>query len=305
VLEAHGIEFAGNVAFEHSPLESAGSLPYRPGEVFLTTSWWSTWSALRTVDPERIVYLLQEDERLFYPSGDEQIACGEVMSDSRIRFAVNTSMLRDYLVAEGFENIGENGIAFEPAFPDSIYFHQTREPGDRPAFFFYARPHNARNLFLRGLEAVEEAIVRGILDPDEWELHFVGTDIPPVTLPRGAVPIASENLPWRDYAALVRKVDVGLSLMSTPHPSYPPLDLVACGAVAVTNRFGTKQSLDTYSENILCTELSRDALVDGLAAAVELAADEPRRALNYRNQRLSRSWSSSLEPLLEQLARSL
>lgn len=305
VLQAHGIDWERNVDFAYSRLESGGSLPCRAREVFLTTSWWSTWAALRSVDPERIVYLLQEDERLFYPSGDEQIACSEVMSDSRIRFAVNTAMLRDYLVAEGFENIGENGIAFEPAFPKSIYFRQTREAGDRRAFFFYARPHNVRNLFLRGLEAVKEALVQGILDPDEWELHFVGTGIPPITLPQGAVPIVSENLPWPEYAALVRRVDVGLSLMSTPHPSYPPLDLAACGGVAVTNRFGPKQSLDTYSENILCTDMSRDALVDGLSAAVALAADEPRRALNYRNQQLSRSWMSSLEPVVEQLARSL
>ena len=305
LLQAHGIDVARNVDFAHSSLESNGSLPYRAGEVFLTTSWWSTWAALRSVDPQRIVYLLQEDERLFYPSGDEQIACSEVMSDSRIRFAVNTSMLRDYLVAQGFENIGVNGTAFEPAFPENIYFHEMRQADDRRRFFFYARPDNVRNLFLRGLEAVKEAIVCGILDPDEWELYFVGTGIPPITLPHGAVPIVSENLPWSEYAALVRRVDVGLSLMSTPHPSYPPLDLAACGAVAVTNRFGPKQSLDAYSKNIVCTDMSRDALVDGLSAAVALASDGPRRGLNYRNQQLSRSWTSSLEPLVEQLARSL
>ena len=305
VLRAHGVDWEKNVEFSYSPLESSGSVPYRPGEVFLTTSWWSTWAALRSLDPKRIIYLLQEDERLFYPAGDEQVACSDVLADPRIRFAINTSMLYEYLVAQGFENIGENGIAFEPAFPESIYFHLANRPSDRRAFFFYARPHNVRNLFLRGLEAVKEALVQGILDTDEWELHFVGTGIPPVTLPRGAVPIVSQNLPWPEYAALIRRVDVGLSLMSSPHPSYPPLDLAACGAVAVTNRFGPKQSLDQYSANIVCTDLSRGALVDGISAAVALAADEPRRALNYRNQRLSRSWSSSLEPLVEQLTRDL
>lgn len=306
VLRAHEVDWEQNLEFSYAPLESGGSsLPYRSGEVFLTTSWWSTWAALRSVDPARIVYLLQEDERLFYPAGDEQVACSEVLADPRIRFAINTSMLHDYLMAEGFENLAENGVSFEPAFPESMYFHQARSATERRRFFFYARPNNVRNLFWRGLEAVKEAVVQGVLDPDAWDLHFVGSGVPPVTLPRGATPIISENLPWPEYAALIRRVDVGLSLMSTPHPSYPPLDLAACGAVAVTNRFGPKQSLDRYSANIVCADLSRDALVDGIATAVALAEDEPQRTLNYRNQRLSRSWQASLEPLVEQLIEGL
>jgi hypothetical protein len=73
----------------------------------------------------------------------------------------------------------------------------------------------------------------------------------------------------------------------------------------VTNRYGPKQSLERYSENIVCTDLSRDALVDGIAAAAALAADEERRAENYRRQRLSRSWAASLAPVVDALARDL
>lgn len=306
VLRAHEIDWTENVEFCHSPLEPGNSsIPYRAGEILLTTSWWSTWAALRSVDPKRILYLLQEDERMFYPAGDEQIACSEVLSDPRIRFAVNTRMLHDYFVAEGFGNIAENGIAFEPAFPERMFFHDDARTGDRRGFFFYARPHNVRNLFVRGLEAVKDAIVAGVIDPGEWDLHFVGNGIPPLRLPGDAKSIVSENLPWPEYAALLRSVDVGLSLMSTPHPSYPPLDLAACGAVAVTNRFGPKRSLDEYSENIVCVDVSRAALVEGIATAIELAADEPRRARNYREQQLSRSWLSSLDGVVDELVREL
>jgi SAM-dependent methyltransferase len=306
VLRAHEVEWSENVEFAYAPIDPGGAaFPWRQGEIFLTTSWWSTWAALRSVDPSRIVYLLQEDERLFYPAGDEQVACGEVLADSRIRFAVNTTMLYDYLVGEGFENIAASGTSFEPAFPESIYFRAPDRGVGKRGFFFYARPNNVRNLFFRGLEAVKEAILRGIIDADGWEVHFVGSAIPPVILPRGVRPAVSEHLPWAEYAALLRRVDVGLSLMSSPHPSYPPLDLAACGAVAVTNRFGVKESLDRYSANIICTEVSRDALVAGIAAAAALAADEPRRARNYADQRLSRSWEASLEPLIDHLASTL
>lgn len=301
VLRSHAIAWDQNVEFAYVPLDHSGSIPYREDEIFLTTSWWSTWAALRSIDPAKIVYLLQEDERLFYPSGDEQTACSEVLADPRIRFVINTAMLRDHLVAEGFENIREKGFAFEPAFPASIYFRQARQANDPKRFFFYARPDNVRNLFLRGVEAVTEALAQGVLPPHEWELHFVGSRIPAIELPGGVKPMIAQNLPWPAYASLIRSVDVGLSLMATPHPSYPPLDLAACGGIAVTNRFGPKQSLDRYSRNIICSDLSRRALVEALAEAVELAADEPRRIENHREQRLLRSWETALEPVLAEL----
>src|SRR5438067_1217967 len=124
-------------------------------------------------------------------------------------------------------------------------------------FLYYARPNNVRNLFYRGLEAIHEAVAAGILDPQQWELCFVGKDIPRLRLANQVEPKRYQNLSWQAYAALVREIDLGLCLMYTPHPSYPPLDLAASGAVAVTNRFGNaKHSLDQYSKNIICPEPS-------------------------------------------------
>ena len=53
--------------------------------------------------------------------------------------------------------------------------------------------------------------------------------------------------------------------MDTPHPSYPPLDLAASGAVVVTNRHGRKTSLCQYSENIVCVDPTVEALKAGIA----------------------------------------
>ena len=192
---------------------------------------------------------------------------------------------------------------FEPAFPEKLYFPEARPADDpRRTFLFYARPNNVRNLFLHGLAAIDEAISADILDPAEWRFHFVGSGIPSVQLTRGVTPIVSENLPWPAYAALIRGVDLGLSLMSTPHPSYPPLDLAACGAVAVTNRYGVKQDLNSYSSNIICSDLAHSAIVEGIAAGVRLAQDRKTRHRNYENQQLSRSWDSSLSAVLDELS---
>ncbi len=303
VQRSHEVKFDRNVEFVSIPLEGHESLPIHDRDLFLTTSWWSTWSTVRAVAPERVVYLIQEDERMFYPAGDEQEACSETIADSRIRFVVNTAMLRDHFVQDGFSNVGLRGIPFEPAFPEKLYFPEA-QPADDPrrTFFFYARPNNDRNLFLHGLAAIDEAVSANILDPAEWRFHFVGSGVPSVQLDSGVTPIVSEDLPWPAYAALIRGVDLGLSLMSTPHPSYPPLDLAACGAVAVTNRYGVKQDLSSYSDNIICSDLSHDAIVEGIAAGVRLAKDRETRQRNYETQQLSRSWDSSLSAVLDELS---
>jgi hypothetical protein len=161
---------------------------------------------------------------------------------------------------------------------------------------FYARPNNLRNMYWRGLEAIAGAIEDGILAPEVWNVIFVGRDLEPIALPRGVNPKLLENLPWTEYAALIRQVDVGLSLIDTPHPSYPPLDLAASGAVVVTNRCGIKTSLARYSGNILCAEPSVDGLKEGLRRAIAIADDEALRSANYARSGIMRDWPAALEP---------
>lgn len=300
VLRAHEVEAPADVdfAFARDPISWAAD------DLVLTTSWWSTWGALRTVVPGNIVYLLQEDERLFYPAGDEQLLCAEVLANSEITTVVNTRLLWRHLIDDGFDNLETVARPFEPAFPRSI-FHPEPSTDGRRRFVFYARPGNARNLFVRGVTAIGEAIASNVLDPSVWEIVFVGRDIPPVELGDGIVPARLEGLSWAEYAAEIRRADLGLTLIATPHPSYPPLDLAASGAVAVTNRWGAKTSLATVSENIVTTDLDVGALVDGIRAGCELALDAERRTANFERQTLQRDWETAFADLLPWLEQRL
>jgi len=299
ILAAHGAAFDENVEFEcASTVADARGLAVFSGDLVLTTSWWTTWAALQSFDPACIVYLLQDDERMFYPAGDLQLRCREIFCDPRLRFVVNTSALLKHLVDAGMTGVARRGISFEPAFPLAIYYREPKSPAGKRRFFFYARPNNPRNLFLRGLEAVAGAVENNCFPEAEWELEFVGRNIPDIQLPRNVRPRISTSLSWHDYAALIRQVDVGLSLMLTPHPSYPPLDLAASGAVVVTNRYGPKQSLESYCANILCVEPSVNDLVGALGHAVALATNETRRLSNYENACINRDWDEAFAPVL-------
>jgi hypothetical protein len=304
VIKAQGIDWDGNVEFLQCS-ETARAMAMGRDEIILTTSWWGTASALRTIDAKRIFYLIQEDERRFYSFGDERLWCSEVLNDPRLHFIVNTNRLLRYFAAEGIKSIAEHGVAFEPAFPESLYWPNQERLGPRRIFLFYARPNHPRNLFYRGLEAISEAIERGVLSPNLWDLHFVGSNIPHVELPLGISPTIHDTLPWAEYAALIRRTDLGLSLMATPHPSYPPLDLAASGAVVVTNADGPKTSLAHYSANILCVEPSVEALVSALGQGAKLANAPSQRAANYAGNKIHRDWNVALRDVLNYVPKQL
>jgi hypothetical protein len=133
-------------------------------------------------------------------------------------------------------------------------------------------------------------------------VHFVGRDIPQVRFRHGLQPVCHDQLDWLQYAALVRTMDLGLSLMYTPHPSYPPLDLAASGAVAVTNRCGRKTSLERYSRNIICAGTCVDALLAGFETATGLIDDRERLQVQYRESGLLRDWRVSFRDTLDTLS---
>lgn len=312
ILSAYGIEILHEIQFAFAPVRSddedsglangvASNLDIGPDETFITTSWWTTAAALPSVPHASIIYLLQEDERMFYPFGEERVQCERILRNEDIRFVVNTQLLFDHLVANGMEQLERNGLWFEPAFPNSLFHERQRVPGGKKRLFFYARPNNPRNLFHIGLDIIERAINEGILDLKQWDVFLVGKDIPNVKFGDGYLPTQCEGLSWKAYADLVGTIDLGLCLMCTPHPSYPPLDLAASGAVVVTNKFANKQDLSSYSQNIICAELDTEPLLDALRVGVALAEDQVTRSRNFAANGLRRDWTQSFEKTLQSL----
>src|SRR4029079_11557858 len=83
-----------------------------------------------------------------------------------------------------------------------------------------------------------------------WEVISVGRPHPPVELGRGLRMRARGKLDIEAYASLLTAYAFGLSLMVSPHPSYPPLDMAHLGMRVVTNSFGPKD-LSSWHQNIV------------------------------------------------------
>jgi hypothetical protein len=304
VLETYGISLTHDVEFAYAPFyDSNYEIDCFEEELFITTSWWTTAATLGSVRSESIVYLLQEDERMFYPHGDDHLRCSRILANRDIRFVINTRLLFDHLVASGLSNIASHGTWFEPAFPHAVFHPRERPEGAKRTLLFYARPNNVRNLFFFGIEILEAAIARGIIDLELWDLVLVGKDIPKLRFDDGRYsPKVQEHLSWTQYAALAGQSDLALCLMYSPHPSYPPFDLAASGAVVVTNRFGNKQDLSGYSNNIICADTELQPMLDAMAQGVRLAAESNERAENYRANRLGSDWQESLAEVVRRVS---
>ncbi len=299
LFKAHQIVLSKDMQFVFSPSSNnAESIDILEDELFLTTSWWTTQSVLGAVREDRIIYILQEDERMFYGRGDAYYRCEEVLSNQKIRFLVNCSLLYDHLISSGLSNIADRGICFEPAFHREVFAQKKDKSKDKFKMMFYARRFNERNLYHFGIELIELAIARGIIDLDRWDILFFGKDIPFMKFSNGYTPQRFENLKWTEYGELISHVDLGLSLMYTPHPSYIPFDLATAGAVAVTNRCGIKEDLSHYSKNILCGDLNHESMLSTLAAGVQLAMNQPLRTQHHQDNQIVKDWRAAFSDAL-------
>ena len=280
-------------------------------DLFMATAWWTAQQAkyaVRQTQHSRFVYLIQDYEPLFHPASTQQALAAETYSLDHLP-VVNSQWLHEFLVRERIGRFAdpafvERSLVFQPAVDRTLFFPAfDRSTRARRRLLFYARPTNGlRNLFELGVAALEKAVADGTLDPERWELVGMGESFPAVSLGRGATLVPAPWLDLAGYAQQMRESDILLSLMLSPHPSYPPLEMAACGGLAVTTAFANKTSeaLAELSANIIGIPPTLEGISEGLEAAVARLDDvEGRRAAAAIN--LPASWRSSLAEVVPRL----
>jgi hypothetical protein len=298
LFSLHGQPWDRDLEFFHAdPQNPRSILPFGDEDRFLATSWTAINSIRQGVPSDHTLYLLQRDERGDYPHSEARLLCDRTMREPGLHFLVGTRRLFNFLVSEGMDSIQSNGIWFEPAFPNNIFFRDDRAPGQKRKFFFYARSDIPQHLMRLGMEAIESAITDGILDARRWEFYFAGFDFSSLQKSHAITSHFIQGLNAPDYPALLRTIDIGLALQYSPEPSYIPLQLAASGAVAVTNQYRDAPGYASYSNNILFAELNHNQLVRTLSVAANLSNHAALREENYASQTLFRSWDQSFFPL--------
>ena len=277
-------------------------------DLFLATAWWTAQMAkyaVRVTNYSRFIYLIQDFEPLLHSASVEFALCQETYSLDYIPF-INSQMLKDFFVREKIgrfadSDFAEHAIAFDPAIPSKNFFYDRKGNRQKRRLLFYARPNiGHRNLFQLGLIALKRLVADGRLDPKQWDIISFGEDLPTIELGNGARLI---SLPWAgydNYAENLRTADVVLSLMLSPHPSYPPLEAAASNAFVVTNIHSKKtaEKLRSISPRLLAAEPTYEDIEKKLVLAMRMAEQFPNEETEFR---LPRNWNDALIAVLPKL----
>ena len=112
----------------------------------------------------------------------------------------------------------------------------------------YGRPGTPRNAFPAIIDGLR-AWRAGDANAASWRVLSVGQGHPDIDLGGDAVLESIGKLDIPAYASLLRESAIGVSLMISPHPSYPPLEMAHLGLLVLTNRFAGKDP-STWHTNI-------------------------------------------------------
>jgi hypothetical protein len=252
------------------------TLPVRDGDRFVATIWWSAHLAHALLDWQgdaygpanrRLAYLIQDFEPGFYPwSARSALADATYRRPERTLAMVNSGFLARYLQAQGIAFA--DAWTFEPRLNPGLraHLHAGVQVTKERTVVVYGRPGTERNAFPLLVAGLQQWVAQSE-DSAKWRVLSVGEPHAQVELGRGLVLESLGKLPLDAYARLLASSAVGVSLMVSPHPSYPPLEMAAFGCRVVTNGYATKD-LSALSDRILSADRIDPA---GLAAAIARA----------------------------------
>ena len=212
--------------------------------MFLATAWWTAHLAKGLLEDQafatrQFYYLIQDYEPGFYAWGAEYAGARESYDFDYVPI-FNCQPLKAHFEALGHGAQNDVGLTFQPSIDLGRYLSVPRTPNAVPKLAVYGRPNVARNLFPVCVTALERFLAARNIGPGEIDLVSVGQAHADVTFSRGHRLRSLGKIPWDAYPEFLGSVDVGLSLMHSPHPSHPPLEMAAAGARVVTNDYGGK-----------------------------------------------------------------
>jgi O-antigen biosynthesis protein len=231
----------------------------RRDDVFLATAWQTAHitkllceDQARLFDlPERMfVYLIQDYEPPFQPwSSLYYLADATYQRPASFRAVFNTEILARFFK----EHKGFDGYVYNPGFNPQIaaFVHRVKKLKN---CLIYYRTHAVRNCHELCEIIIEELVNRDSLYYVDWRFLAIGEDgqdmAPDSRIERMG------RLSLEEYGKLMSYSAVGLALMVSPHPSYPPLEMAAAGMLVLANTYNAKD-LSQVHDNIVSWKSGR------------------------------------------------
>lgn len=225
------------------------TLPVGPNDRFVATAWWTAVSANHIQKwqakeygqsiPANYLYVIQDFEPGFYPwSSRYALADATYRQTDHLIAIFNSGVLKSFFDQEGYQF--PLAFTFEPALHPRLREHlaSAKQTRKERCILVYGRPGVVRNAFEIIVMALREWV--SLNQRRDWSFLSAGEPHPPVDLGDGCQLVSLGKLSLQEYADRLARTAVGLSLMISPHPSYPPLEMAAFGVHVLTNRYKSK-----------------------------------------------------------------
>lgn len=251
------------------------SMPIRKNDLMVSTAWWTAYTGFHILDKQKsifgdtgrkLIYIIQDYEPNFYAWSSRYALALSTYSRTEETIAIiNSSLLANYLRGKG-HNFFLTSF-FEPQLNKTLGTHWLNASANNKCklVFVYGRPSVQRNAFELTVQSLRAWASSGEASSNGWQVVSAGEEHDDIDLGGGLVLKSVGKLTIDEYAKLLGKTAVGLSLMISPHPSYPPLELAAFGAGVVTNKFEAKDLSSIHPSIFSVDSLSPSKIAEAIA----------------------------------------
>lgn len=248
----------------------------RAGDIFMTTAWWTDKYAENIINLQQSffgisqpkLYFIQDFEVGFYPWSTRFALAGSTYNNLSDGIAlINSEELAQFMGGRG---LSAEGYVVRYSMNETLRGSVTSIPKKR-ILLFYGRPSASRNCFELICMAIAAWQRRNPELATKWRIVSAGEAYHPSL----ANPILGAEVQGKlsldDYARLLSEAAVGISLMISPHPSYPPFEMAAAGLVTVTNDYENKKMSLRNDNFVSLGYLDVEVLSRAIEQAVEKA----------------------------------
>ncbi len=270
------VDCADNAIFDKQVVPFANrygkTIPVGKNDIFVCTGWWTAYNAREIVkciesnagEAKPLVYLIQDYEPYFYPwSSRSALAESTYRMDKPVVAVFNSSELRDYFKLHNYSFFRE--YCFDPVLNASLKKELLNNPPIKKEkkIIVYGRPSVQRNCF----EIVADSLRRWAIladDAAEWQLISAGEKHPDLTIGVGCELRSCGKLTIEEYAKMMGSCYAGISLMVSPHPSYPPLEMSTFGIKTITNTYENKDMASFNCNMVSLSDMTPENIANNL-----------------------------------------
>ncbi|MGB6177408.1 MAG: rhamnan synthesis F family protein [Methylocella sp.] len=257
-------------------------LTLRPSDIFVATAWWTAHLAFEAIDAQKrlfrkankLVYLIQDFEPNFYGWSTKWVLAENTLRRGNETIAIINSielckfLMKDYKFAH----------CYYLPYKRNEEIHLKGKRDRQKIILFYGRPSVTRNLLELAADGISLWQQRNPTMAREWQIISAGEDYSKDVVSQVKNLKIVGKLTLEDYSSYLRTASVGISLMLSPHPSYPPLEMAEAGIVTITNScFG--KDLGRVANNIISLDrVTEDTIAEAIASAIRRANVAPELA---------------------------